>query len=323
MKAIVVESFGGPEHLVVEDVADPQVGAGQVLVAVEAAGVGLADALMRQGLDPSIQAGYIPGLEAAGTVAEVGPGVDAGWAGSRVFTMAHHENESRHYAQYLVADVASLVPVPAPISSATAVALGINALVGHFAVQRARLQAGERALVRGASGGIGVMATQLAALTGAAVTVATSSEERGERLRTLGASEVLDRLGATFAGDPAEEFDVIIDPAGGPEIPRFLQQLARNGRMVACGAGGGFPSPDFAMQVMISFAKSLTFSMLSLSSIDVADLATGLREIFALASDGKLQPVVHRCFPLEEAAAAHAMLESGEVFGKLVLEVGR
>ncbi|WP_437476304.1 zinc-binding dehydrogenase [Sorangium sp. So ce1014] len=315
MKAIVVQSLGGPQNLALVDLPAPSAGAGQVLIAVEAAGVGLVDVLLRQGAIPGSSApGFVPGIEVAGTVITVGEGVDRSWLERRVFTMV----TGGGYAERVAAEASHLVPLPPTMKAVDAVALGVNALVAEFILRRARVKAGERVLVRGASGGIGVMATQLAARCGAVVAAATSSVARGQRLLQLGASQVLDRA-ATSAGETPEGFDVILDPVAGPDTASFLGKLNQNGRMVVCGAAGGFPPPDFGMGVLRAFKKSLTFAFLSLDSIATTERAAALKEIFDSAASGELKPVIDESLALESASAAHAKLEAGGVFGKLVL----
>ncbi|EYF04508.1 quinone oxidoreductase family protein [Chondromyces apiculatus] len=315
MKAVTIRDFGGPENLVLQNVPALTPAAGQVLITIEAAGVGLADILMRTGAyrgayTAPAEGGFVPGLEVAGTVAGLGTGVDPAWRGRRVFAPV----QTGGYAEQAVFAADALIPLPDAISAVDAVALGVNALVAKIALERARLVPGERVLVRGAAGGIGTMATQLAAHAGAIVAATTSTADRGQRLRELGAVEILDR-----AATGAEAFDVILDNVLGPDLATFLGKLKENGRMVLCGAAGGFPPPDFGMALLAGFQRSLTLSTLSLNSVDAPRLAAALQEVFALVAAGHLKPVIEATLPLAEAAAAHARLESGQVFGKLVL----
>ncbi|AKT43553.1 quinone oxidoreductase family protein [Chondromyces crocatus] len=315
MKAVTIRDFGGPEKLVLQDVPAPTPTAGKALVTIDAAGVGLADVLLRSGAyrgafgAPS-EGGFVPGLEIAGTVTALGEGTDPTWLGRRVFALV----QLGGYAEQAVVAPEALIALPDDITAVDAVALGVNAMVAKIALDRAHLGPGERVLVRGAAGGIGTLATQLAAHAGATVAVTTSTPERGDRLKPLGAVELLDR-----AATNTEAFDVIIDNVAGPDFATFIGKLRDNGRLVVCGAAGGFPPPDFGTGLLAGFQRSLTVSTLSLNSIDVAALATALHEIFDLVRTGRLKPVIEATLPLGEASTAHARLEAGQVFGKLVL----
>jgi NADPH:quinone reductase len=316
LKAIRIQSFGGPDALILSELPKPSLARGQVLIAVEAAGIGLVDVQMRRGTYGGFsEPGFVPGLEVAGAVVAVGEGVDRSWLERRVFAFIE---AAGGYAEYATADVHHLTPVPSALSAAQAVALGVNALVAKFSLQRAHVKAGERVLVRGASGGIGYLATQLAAQAGAVVTVATSSQVRGQRLRELGATHVMGRS-AQPVETAAEDFDVIIDTVAGPELPAFLGRLRKNGRLVLCGAAGGVPPADSAQELLVSYKKSLTLSMFTLYSVPQEEGVKAMKELFELTLQGRLKPIIHESLPLASAAVAHFKLEAGEVFGKLVL----
>lgn len=319
MKAIVVTSFGGPENLELAEQPNPIPAPGQVLVAVEAAGVGLADTLLRQGMQPDVQPGFTPGLEMAGTVVEVGESVDRTWLGSRVFAMAQEGIKSGCYAEFVVSDVDQLVPLSPTITAAQAVSVGVNALSAEFAIRRAQAQAGEQVLVRGASGGIGVMLVQLAARRGATVTVSTSSRERAERLLKLGASHAVDRAGEALGDVAPETYDVVLDTVAGPGMLTFTDKLHTNGRTVLAGIAGGQPPAELATTIIDP--RSLTFSFVSLDAVDEADRLATLHEIFVMVSRGELAPVIHEVLELGQASEAHSELEAGKTFGKIVLEV--
>ena len=320
MRAIVVKAFGGPETLELVEAQAPIPARGQVLIAVEAAGVGLGDVLLRRGVRPDLAPGFTPGLEMAGTVVAVGEDVNDAWLNSRIFAIVDEGTKSGCYAELVVANVDRVTPLPPTISSHQAVSLGVNALVAEFVTRRGQVKTGEHLLVRGASGGIGVMAVQVAARRGAIVTASTSSPEHAEHLVRLGASYVVDRAGVPF-GDGAvpEEFDVILDPVAGPDMLIFCAKLRNNGRVVLAGIAGGLPPAELASAIVDS--RSLTFSLLSLDAVSNADRQSALREIFASASRGELKPVTHEVLDLKRASDAHANLESGKTFGKIVLEV--
>jgi NADPH:quinone reductase len=319
MKAVVVTSFGGPEVLELQEQPVPEPASGQVFVAVEAAGVGLADSFLRRGFLAHLEPGITPGLEMAGTVVAVGEGVDEAWLHSRVYAMVEEGIREGCYAEFVAVDVVQLVPLPPTISSVHAVALGVNALVAEFVLRRAQVKAGEHVLVRGAGGGIGVMCVQLAAHRGATVTASTSSAERVEPLRKFGASFVVDRSGEPFSGDAPAQYDAVLDPVAGADMLAFSAKLRPNGRVVLAGIAAGPPPAELATAIVDP--RSLTFSMVSLDSVSQLDRQSALREIFASASRGEVTPVVDEVLDLSRAAEAHAHLEAGKAFGKIVLAV--
>ncbi|PPJ30923.1 zinc-binding dehydrogenase [Nocardia nova] len=318
MKAVIIEAFGGPEGLTVAETPEPVAGAGQVVIATEAIGVGGVDVLIRGGglAGYGFAPGHVPGSEVAGTVVAVGDGVDPAWAGRRVWAFT---GEGGGYVEYAAVQADSLVALPAGLSAAQAVTLGTSGMVARFALRRAHLAPGESVLVRGAGGGIGVMAVQLAVRCGAgAVAVTTSSAARGERLRGLGATHVLDRSGAGDAEAPAG-YDVVIDIVAGAELPAFFARLAPNGRMVAVGAMGGLPPADFGMEMIAAFKKSMSFATFSADTVPWAERRTATAELFDAAVRGDLKAVVHDELPLDQAVLAHRRMAAGEVFGRLVL----
>lgn len=322
MKAVMVPAFGGPEALTVVDLPGPSPAAGQVVITTEAIGVGGVDALMRSGALAAYGAtpGRIPGQEVAGTVAEVGAGVDPTWVGRRVWAFT---GEGGGYAERAVASAEMLVPLPAALPAVDAVTLGSSAVVAHFALRHARLAPGESVLVRGAAGGIGVMAVQLAARDGAgAVAITTSSAARGARLRRLGATHVLDRAGVGDQDAPAG-YDVIIDIVAGSDLPSFFDRLLPNGRMVVVGAMAGMPPADFGMKMISAFRKSISFATFSADTVPAADRRAATAELFAAAARGELEAVVHEKLSLEQAVLAHRKMDANEVFGRIVLTPSR
>lgn len=318
MRAVAIRAFGGPEGLAVIDLPAPSPAAGQVLVVPEAIGVGGVDAVIRRGALAAygFTEGHVPGGEIAGLVTAVGDGVDPGWAGQRVWAFA---GLGGGYAEQAVAPAETLVPLPAGLSPADAVTLGGSGAVAHFALRRAGFTPGESVLVRGAAGGIGVMAVQLAAHAAAsAVAVTASSAGRGARLRELGATHVLDRSGGADGNAPAG-YDVIIDIAAGPDLPSFFERLNPGGRMVTVGVIAGYPPPDFGMRMFAAFQKSMSFATFSTDTVPAAGRRAAIGGLFAAAARGELRAVIHEALPLGEAVAAHQKMDAGEVFGRIVL----
>ncbi|MFG2408507.1 zinc-binding dehydrogenase [Streptomyces brevispora] len=319
MKAVVIREFGNPDGLEVVDVPVPVPAPGQVLIATEAAGVGGVDAVIRRGMLAAygFQEGHLLGSEVAGSVTVVGEGVDASWIGRRVWAFT---GVSGGYAEQAVAAVEDILPLPDGLTGADAVTLGGSGVVAHFALERARFTPGEAVLVRGAAGSIGITAVQLAARGGAgAVAVTTSSAERGARLRDLGATHVLDRSGEGAGPNVPSGFDVVLDVAGGPQLPFFLDRLNSNGRFVSVGVAGGQPPADFGMRLMDAFRRSLSFATFSSDTVPVPDRQAVRSAQFADAAHGSLRTVVHEVLPLDQAVLAHRKMDAGEVFGRVVL----
>ncbi|MGW0594799.1 zinc-binding dehydrogenase [Streptosporangium sp. NPDC002607] len=318
LKAIAIQTYGGPEGLAVVDLPVPTPAAGQVLIATEAVGVGGVDTVIRSGALAAygFKEGHIPGGEVAGTVTAVGDGVHALWIGRRVWGFT---GTGGGYVEQAVAPVEEILPLPSSLSAVDAVTLGSSGAVAHFGLRHAHFAPGETVLVRGAAGSIGIMAVQLAARGGAAaVAVTTSSAERGERLRRLGATYVLDRSGDGGEEAPAG-YDVIIDIVAGKDMPSFFDRLNSNGRMVAVGAVAGQPPADFGTKIMAAFQKSMSFATFSAATVTQADLRAVRSEQFAAASRGEIETVVHDLLPLDKAVLAHQKMDAGEVFGRIVL----
>jgi NADPH:quinone reductase-like Zn-dependent oxidoreductase len=303
MKAVAIRAFGSPEGLALVDLPDPRPEAGEVLIATEAIGVGGVDALILSGALAAygFEVGHILGGEIAGTVTAVGEGVDGSWVGRRVWAFTGLDGG---YVEQVVAPVAAVVALPAELSAVDAVTLGSSGVVAHFGLRHARFERGESVLVRGA----------------AAVAVTTSSADRGERLRALGATHVLDRAGE--AHDAITGYDVIIDVIAGADVPSFLAKLNPNGRMVAIGAIAGPPPTDFGMTLFAAFQRSWSFGTFSANTVTESDRRTATAGVFAAAVRGELRAVVHEVLDLEQAVVAHQRLQAGAVFGRLVLVPG-
>lgn len=316
MLAVTIQSFGSPNGLVPTDLPEPVAAPGQVVIDVEAIGVGGIDAVIRRGTlgRPGMEPGYVPGSEVAGTVVAVGDERDVGWLGRRVWAFT---GIGGAYAERAVAKTGDLTPLEDGFDAVDAVTLGSAAPVARFALAHAHLTQGERVLVRGAAGSIGIAAVELAVQAGAgAVAVTTGSAERGERLRGLGATHVLDRQGL---GDGPEAYDAVIDIVGGPAMPDFIDRLAPNGRLVIVGAVAGMPPADFGAHLLRAFQQSRSVATFSLDSVPRDALATARAELLRAATAGELTPVVDDVLPLAEAAEAHRRMDAGRVFGRIVL----
>lgn len=310
MRAIIVKEFGAADQLILASLSDPRPGPGELVLDVEAAGVGLVDVLQRRGYLGAAARGYVPGLEAAGVVAAVGPGSNTQLVGKKVLAWGQGA-----YAQKFVAKSSAIVELPDVVSPDTAVALGINALVAQLSLDRAGVKPGERVLVRGASGGIGATAAQLAVLAGAVVTAVTNTQN-AEAVASLGVQHVK-RRGVDES--PQGPFDVIIDPVAGEGMLDLVDTLASNGRYVVNGAAAGYPPAGMAEAMLQRFSRSLTYSLFSLDSISDEMRAQTLSRLLGRVAAGEIRPVVADTLPLEDASKAHMMIEAGGTFGKVVL----
>lgn len=326
MRAVAIQQFGDPSGMALVEMPAPTPTSGQVLIQTEAIGVGGVDAVIRRGTlrGYGFSEGLIPGSEVAGVVTAVAPDVDSSWIGRRVWAFT---GTSGGYAELAVGRIGDVVALPDALSSINAVTLGSAGPVAHFALGHARFTPGESVLVRGAAGSIGIAAVELAVRGGARViAVTTSASERGQRLRELGATHVLNRAGSAALdgdadGEPAATaFDVIIDIVGGEGIPAFIDKLAPNGRMVVVGAVAGMPPADFGMHLMRAFQQSRSFATFSLDTVPTADRDAVRAAQFEAAARGQLHTVVHEVLPLEQAAEAHRQMDRGAVFGRIVLD---
>lgn len=325
MTAIVIRAPGGPEVLVPEQRPVPQPGEGEVLVKVAAAGVNRPDVMQRQGLYPPPKgATDIPGLEIAGEVVALGPGVTRWKLGDRVMALV----VGGGYAQYCLAHESACLPVPPGLSMTEAAAIPETFFtVYHNLFERGRLKAGETLLVHGGSSGIGTAAIQLAHGTGARVITTAGSAEKCEACRTLGADLAInyrteDFVAATKAATGGKGADVILDMVGGDYIERNYEAAAVEGRIVQIAFQG---SPKATVDFRRIMLKRLTHTGSVLRSRPVADkgaIARGVEQhVLPLIAAAKVRPVMDSTFPLAQASAAHARMEASAHIGKIVLTV--
>ena len=326
MTAIEIAEPGDPDVLVPVERDVPGPGPGEVLVAVEAAGVNRPDVMQRQGLyPPPPGASDIPGLEIAGTVVALGEGVDTPAIGSRVCALV----TGGGYAEYCTAAAPLCLPVPAGLDGAQAAALPETFFtVWTNVFDRARLAEGESILVHGGSSGIGTTAIQLARAFGATVYVTAGSKAKCDACLALGAGaainyrdeDFVERIGALTGGHGV---DVVLDMVAGDYLARNLKCLATEGRLVIIAVQHG-PKVE-RLNVLPVMLKRLTVTGSTLRPRTVeqkAAIADALRkQVWPLLAEGTVRPVVHARFPLADAAGAHRLMESSEHVGKIVLAV--
>jgi putative PIG3 family NAD(P)H quinone oxidoreductase len=323
MTAIEIPSFGGPERLVPGSRPVPRPGKGELLVKVAAAGVNRPDVLQRQGhYNPPPGTTDIPGLEIAGTVVALGPGVSGWKEGDTVCALL----AGGGYAEYAAAPAPQCLPVPRGFSMIEAAALPETVFtVWTNVFERGRLQRGESFLVHGGSSGIGTTAIQLASAWGARVFATAGDDAKCRACETLGAEKCVNYRSEDFVEvvgklTDGKGVDVILDMVGGDYVARNLALLGLEGRLVQIAF---LRSPKVELNLMPVMLKRLTFTGSTLRARSVEQkgaVARGVREnVWPLIEAGKVKPVIHKTFPLREAAAAHRLMESSAHIGKIVL----
>ncbi|MBP7243036.1 MAG: NAD(P)H-quinone oxidoreductase [Amaricoccus sp.] len=325
MLVVEIAAPGGPEVLRPSRRPVPTPQAGEILIRVRAAGVNRPDALQRAGAyAPPPGASDLPGLEAAGEVAAVGPGGSRWQVGDAVCALL----PGGGYAEYVVTPGDHALPVPAGLAMTAAAALCETYFtVWHNVLERGRLVGGETFLVHGGSSGIGTTAIQLAAVRGARVFATAGSPEKCAACEALGAERAIDYRREDFVAVTAEAtggrgVDLILDMVGGDYLPRDVRALATEGRLVMIAFLGG-PKVELNFAQVMTKRLTLTGSTLRPQSVEAkARIAAALeREVWPLLAAGRIAPVMDRTFPLDAAAEAHARMESSAHIGKIVLDV--
>lgn len=335
MNAIEIRAPGGPEVLVPAMRPVPVPAAGEVLIRVAASGVNRPDVLQRRGAyPPPPGASDLPGLEVAGEVVggDVAAMAEAGLApGMMVCALV----AGGGYAQYCTAPAAQCLPIPAGLSVVEAAALPETFFtVWSNVFDRGRLQAGETVLIQGGASGIGVTAIQLAKAFGARVIVTVGSDDKAQACLALGADHAINYRSQDFAAEAlriteGRGVDLILDMVAGAYIAREVECLAEDGRLVVIAVQGGVQS-SFDAGLLLRRRLTLTGSTLRPRPVAFkAAIARALREkVWPLLASGAVRPVIHRVFAALEAAEglpsgaarAHALMESGQHVGKIVLD---
>ena len=330
MRAVVITKHGGPGVLKVQERPDPEVGPGQVRVDVAAAGVNFADVMARMGLYADApKPPCVIGYEVAGTILELGEGVQGLTHGQRVLAGTKFGG----YASQVVVPAGDIVPLPDELTFEQGAAIPVNyttawaGLIGY-----GNLQAGERVLIHSAGGGVGVAATQIAKRVGAEV-YGTASPGKHERIREVGVDHALDYTKAGWENG-LPPFDIVMDAIGGKSFRRSYTQLRAGGRLVAFGASAVVSGqrrnlvtalrtvarmPRFNMIKQMSDSKAVIgLNMLTLWK-DRETLGPWIAPLRELLEDGTIRPVVAGAFSFEDAGAAHTMITERRNVGKVVL----
>lgn len=327
MRAIEITQFGGPEVLVPAERPAPVAGAGELLIQVRASGVNRPDVLQRKGAyAPPAGASDLPGLEVAGVVVggDAGELAAAGWQlGDPVCALV----AGGGYAQLCAAPIPQCLPVPRGLSLVEAACLPETFFtVWSNVFDRGALQPGETLLIQGGSSGIGVTAIQLAKAFGAQVIVTAGSDAKCQACLALGADHAINYQTADFAAEvirltQGRGADVVLDMVAGDYVAREVSCLADDGRIVIIAVQGGVKSGFNAAEVL---RRRLTITGSTLRPRSIAfkgGIAASLRSrVWPLIESGQIKPVIERVFAADQAAAAHALMESGQHVGKIVLD---
>ena len=327
MRAIAITSFGAPEVLVETSRPDPVPAAGELLVRVTASGINRPDVLQRKGAyAPPPGASDLPGLEIAGTIAGGDP-AELAAAGFRLGDRVCALVAGGGYAELCAAPIAQCLPVPAGLSDVEAASLPETFFTVWSNVwDRGRLQPGETLLVQGGSSGIGVTAIQLAKAMGARVLVTAGSDDKVAACVALGADvginyKTQDFVAEVKAATGGRGADVVLDMVAGDYVAREVECLADDGRIVIIAVQGGVKSGFNAGEVL---RRRLTITGSTLRPRPVAfkgAIAAALKaQVWPLIAAGKIKPVINRVFPAAQAAQAHALMESSQHVGKIVLD---
>jgi len=323
MRAVEITTPGGPDVLKLVERPKPQAGPGEVLIKVTAAGINRPDVFQRKGAyAPPPGASDLPGLEVAGEIVE-GDAAAGGFSiGDRVCALV----AGGGYAEYCVAPAQQCLPIPEGLSDIEAAGLPETYFtVWSNVFDRGRLSEGETLLVHGGASGIGTTAIQLARALGHTVYTTVGSDDRVAAVRELGVTAGINYKTQDFVAEIKaltnnRGVDVILDMVAGDYLDRDIKALADDGRIVIIALLGGAKATVNADHIL---RRRLTITGSTLRPRDVAfkaAIARHLREkVWPLFTSGKLKPVVHATFPLAQADQAHAMMESGEHIGKIIL----
>ena len=340
MRAVRFHAFGGPETLQLDTVPAPEPKADEVLVKIHASGVNHLDIWLRTGARPGIEPPHIPGSEIAGEVVQTGAAARDVAVGQRVavspwafcgaceFCLRGEESICANghiigtapnqggYAEYVAVPASIAVPIPDALSYDAAAALTLAAITAwHMLYRRTRVEPGEWVLVQAAGSGVGVYAVQIARFLGARVIATAGSDEKLERARALGAEETINYTEADAAAavkhiTNGRGVDVGFEHVGEATWEQSIRSLARNGRLVTCGATTG-RGGAVDIGLLYTRQQSLLGSM--------GGNRLDLRQVLSLAERGILKPVLDQVYPLAQAQEAHRRMAARAQFGKMLI----
>lgn len=323
MRGISITEPGDADVLQVTEVDAPTAGPGQVVVETTAAGVNRADVMQRLGhYPPPKGASPLPGLELSGTIREVGPEVEGWSVGDEVCALV----DGGAYAEQVLVPAAQLLPVPKGVPLQDAAGLPeVACTVWSNIFMTANLQPGEVLLVHGGSSGIGTMAIQLAKAAGARVAVTAGSEDKLAFCRELGADITINYREQDFVEEvrtatDGHGADVLLDNIGAKYLPRNVDLLATNGRLVVIGLMGGRTGELDLGRLLSKRAAVIATSLRARPAEEKATIVAAVREhVWPLLEDGAVRPIIQGTHPLDRAADAHREMEQSAHIGKILL----
>lgn len=321
MKAIEVQEYGESDVLDVVERDRPDPGAGEVRIEVEAAGVNFADVVQRSGRYPeSPDPPFVPGLEAAGTIDATGEGVGLD-EGDPVMVMLR----SGAYAEYVVADVEAVLPVPGGLDFEEAAGFPIQYLTAHNCLfEWGDLDADESVLVHAAAGGVGTAAIQLASQEGAEVFGTASTDEKLDLAADLGCDhpinyEETDFVDEVLDATDGEGVDIALDGVGGDVLGDTLEATKHFGRVVTFGAASGTPAQVDSMELFTANQSLVGFHLANSLEADPSRALSSMTDLQQRLMTGELEVVIGETFDLSDAADAHRFMENRNSMGKVVL----
>jgi putative PIG3 family NAD(P)H quinone oxidoreductase len=321
MRAVIAPEPGGLDALQVAELAIPEPAAGEVLIGIEAAGLNRADLLQRQGFYPPPPGiTDVLGLECAGTISAIGPGVDHFAVGDPVCALL----AGGGYADFVAVPAGQVAAIPRGLSTVEAAGfMETTCTVWSNLVMVAGLTQGETLLVHGGTSGIGTTAIQVAKALGAQVVTTVGSDEKAAAAQELGADVVINYRSQDFAqamADAGLSADVILDIIGAKYLAPNVTALATNGRLVIIGMQGGIAA-ELNLAALLGKRASVTATSLRARPVsEKTDIVSEtIRNVVPMVEAGAVRPIVHATFDIADVADAHRMLESSEHIGKLIL----
>lgn len=325
MRVVALRRHGGTEQLQIEEWPRPVAAENQAVVEVKACGLNYMDVFVMRGMpDLLTQMPRIPGGDIAGVVREVGPGVSPDWVGKHVVLFPRFpkggvlgEHGNGGLCEFIAIDQSQLIEIPDSVDFEDAAALPIAYGTSHrMLFTRGRLQPGERILILGASGGVGVSCVQFAKMVGAEVYACTSSEEKGRKLKELGADHVIDYVAnpefskAVWAATDKQGVNVAVNFTGGDTWIQTQRCMSVNGRILTCGSTIGH-----ICEIDVRFVWHRETEIIGSRAYLPEDIKACLDHV----ASGALKPVVEKVLPLEKAGEGVGMLEGRSIFGKVII----
>ncbi|MCY4365388.1 MAG: NAD(P)H-quinone oxidoreductase [Chloroflexi bacterium] len=319
MKAVRIEEFGDLDVLQWAEVPEPSIRPGQVIIKVDSSGVNYADIMRRQGNYPGPDLPSTLGLEAAGTITEIGEGVTGLTVGQRVMGMGPQGN-----AEYVSVNASYVFPYPETVDPVHAGGMPIVFLTAyHLLKTRGQVQPGDTVLIQAGASGVGTVAIQLAKAFGARVITTASSTEKLDLARSLGADETINYVAQDFEEEVRQMtggngVELVLECVGGQVLEKSVRCVASYGKLISYGNASGTAASLAGGDIFAANRTVIGFSM-GRSPAGRLDHTAAMAEIFPMLADGRLRLVVDRVLPMADAAQAHQHLSSRGTHGKVIL----